>query len=559
MRIYTNSVGIHLAPPESGGNMIFRGKLKLQSHLLVAVFFSVGLISPSLQATETDTAKKLKKLETKGMRGVSSSNLASNSPDGYSFLVDSDDSLEPAPATGQSDTVELVGEDPETADQKARKKLSELVQKANTNPETSVAITNEEKKSGGFNPENGISNGSIITYHDDNMPVCIESNGGKKPDGANCKTWRDSRVSGHGQQVGDASDLEKGIYGLWEKAKDNIKDGVYRIWNVALRAGHNLLDEFGRLNEPGLAKYELNEEATQAATELGTRSAERALTIVMGDDRDNSGEEVSPPPEVLRAMAVNITRAIANHAVSQWTGIQVAKKGVEVLVNNEMNAENYKGQVESEENETHGEERLQAQAPLDIETQGTPLEMRTELAQAMKGVSTSIVNPTVQGDEVKPGDPESESVSEWAYRATREQLENPFMNADQIQRPQDIQLSQGQVTRAMDVVTEDENGGNLKVETQNLTPRDQIESYNRQLEIAARSSEEIASESSAFVNNGKKIRSYKLGPGESVLSINDLTPAQKQSLEPGSTALAENPNTKVVIPKASAQLTITKF
>lgn len=529
------------------------------SFLLFWIFTATLLVSPVV-AKEADSKPKVKNTGSRGALSKSKQNTTSASTDGYSFLVEPEKNTVPAPATGTADTVEPAGEDPEVAAKQAKKKLGELVEKANTNPETSVATTEEEQKSGSYNPQNGTSNGSIITYHDENMATCMESNGGGKPDGANCKKWRDSKVSGHGQQKGDASDLENEIYEKWESAMNNIKDGVYRIWNVALRAGERLLDDHGRLNEQGLAKYELNEEATKIASELGTKSAERALKIVMGEETSNNDNVISPPPEVLRAMAVNITRSIANHAVSQWAGIQAAKKGVEVLVNSDTNVEQYRKQVENSENDVRGEERLKAQAPLDIETQGTPLEMRTEIAAALRNVSTDVVNPTVQGDEIKPGDPETEGVHEFAYRATREQLENPFINTDQIQRPQDIQLSQSQVTRSMDVVTEgeDENSG-LKVVTENLTPRDQIESYNRQLEIAARSSEQISAESSSFVNNGQKIRSHKLKPGESILSINDLTPAQKQSLGQGSTSLTENPNTKVIVPKAASQLTITKF
>ena len=78
--------------------------------------------------------------------------------------------------------------------------------------------------------------------------------------------------------------------------------------------------------------------------------------------------------------------------------------------------------------------------------------------------------------------------------------------------------------------------------------------------MAARSMEVISAESSTFVNTADKIRSHKLGEGETLLTINDLTPAQKKNnLTTGMTSLAQNPNSKVVIPKSASQLTITNF
>ncbi|MFM8314634.1 MAG: hypothetical protein ACKOA8_10145 [Deltaproteobacteria bacterium] len=449
--------------------------------------------------------------------------------------------------------------EPEEANEKAKKELTDLVDRANKNVETSVASTPEEAKNGAFNPDDGITSLSSITYHTNNDAICLKSRGNGKPDGAVCEQWLDKEISDHGT-AGDSSPLERKFYELWEKAKDNISQGAYRIWDIALKAKENLLDSHGRLNMVGLSKFELNKEAKEVAAELGTKSAEQALRNSLGNQAPKDGEVVAPPPEALRALAVNISRGIVNHATSKWAQIQIAKEGVEILTNVERDAQKYKSEVEKGDNiRASGEERLLNQAPLDPETVGISLDERAARAQALKQTDTRLVNPSFEGDKVVSGGLNRERIDEFAYRATVEQMANPFKNTSEIERSDQIQISERQIASEIAVGSDSEEEQEQKVTLKSMTPKAQIEAYNRQLEIAARNMEAIAAESSSFVNTGSKIRANKLKEGETVLTINDLTPAQKQEINSGSTPLAQNPNTKVEIPRAASQLSITRY
>lgn len=471
-----------------------------------------------------------------------------------------EDSQVTADSTSNSgEKIEAPGEDPETGAERAKKTLTDLVDRADKNIETSVASSPEELKSGAYNPNDSISSLSSITYHTNNEAICLKSKGGGKADGAICEEWLDKEISSHGS-LSDSSPLERSFYQMWEGAKNKISESAYKIWDIALKAKETLFDLHGRLNTEGLAKFELNKEATQVAQDLGTKSAEQALRLSLGDLAPKAGEVVAPPPEMLRAISANISRAIVNHATSKWSEIQTAKKGVEVLKNAESDEKQYKAQVENGENvRAAGEERLLNQAPLDTETQGISLEERISRAEALKNVGTETANPTFEGDKLVSGDPNKERIDEWAYRATVEQMANPFISTNEIQRPQDIQLSERQIASQLAVGSESPTDQNQNVTLKALTPKQQIELYNRQLEIAARNMEAVAAESSSFVNTAEKIRSNKLKEGETILTINDLTPAQKKSLNPGKTNLSNNPNTKVEIPRTASQLTVTRY
>lgn len=520
--------------------------------LLTTSSLALGL-SEGTPAVQETVSKKLKP-------ATSQKKLVSSTPDGYSLLVNpgegKTDSNSRPPSTS-SESVELEGEDPDSAEKRAKKLMGDLVERANTNIETSVAADPKETKSGSFNADDRISSLSSITYHTNNEAICIEGENGK-PDGSRCKTWLDKDVSQHGKIAGDSSPLERQVYEMWEGAKQKVSDGIYRIWNVALREGQSLKDRFGRLNIQGLSKYELTEEASKAASDLGYKSAEQALRIVVGDELNKTDGIASPPPEVLRALAVNVTKSIANSAVTKWAAIQAAKKGIEVITNTDMDPKKYKSEVENKSNEAANREILKIQAPLDSETR-LSLEERVQRAESMKKANSGMVNPSFDGDQLVAGDPNKERYDEWAYRATLEQISKPSMTVDQVQRPKDIQLSQRQITTEVEALADEgDRDGSGKIVLKQTTPKEQLEEYNRQLEIAARSMEEISSESSTFANSGERIRSNKLGPGETILSINDLTPVQKRDLSStNTTTLVQNPSPKVEIPKTASQLTFS--
>jgi len=541
----------------SFGELNKKSSQRLTAFSLVLLSFST--LSTAAEKTNSKLGRGLAKQDLK----ISSSNKgqsaipSTSSVDGFSFLTGPDSKAMPD-ASGKSDSVEANGEDPEQAEEKAKKSLTDLVDRANKNVETSVATTPEETKGGAFNSDDKISSLSSITYHTNNDALCLKSKDSGKPDGANCQEWLDKDVSEHGKHA-DSSPLERTMYSIWEGAKQKISDAAYRIWDIALKPGQSLLDENGRLNIASLSKYELNEDARKAAVELGDKSADQALRNSLGDQAPKAGEQVSPPPEALRAIAVNITRAMANSATAKWTGIQTAKKGVEVITNVDSNVQKYQSEVQKNSNNASGEERLQAQAPLDQETQGVSLEERVAKAEALKKVQTDLANPTFEGDKVVGGDPNQERVDEWAYRATLKQLADPFSNVAETERPKDIQISDRQIASEVPVADESQDGKSSQVRMQMMTPKDQIEAYNQQLELAAKNMEVIASEESRFVNTAEKIRSNKLKSGESILTINDLTPAQKKELNPGVTNLVENPSIKVEMPRSSSQLTIQKF
>ena len=486
----------------------------------------------------------------------SSNSLPVNSTDSASFIVSSNSNSSES-SQGENSPVKVTGLEPEEAEKKAKKELTDLVQMANTNVETSVASTSDEAKNGSYNADDKISSLSSITYHTNNDALCLEGNGSGKPDGENCKTWLDRNASEHGKES-DSSPLERKIYQLWEGAKAKISETSYRIWNVAFKAGEIPLDDHGRLNLAGLRKYELNEEATKVAGELGERSADQALRNTLGPNAPKDGEEVAPPSEALRAIAVNITRAMANAATAKWAGIQTAKKGIEVITNLDVDAQKYKTEVEKKENSASGEERLLIQAELDQETI-LSLEERVARAEAIKKVDTSVINPEFEGDKLVSGDPNKEGYDEWAYRATLEQLSNPLSNAREMNHPEGIEISDRQVATALSVGSDSPEESQNPLKVKMLTTKEQIESYNRQLEIAARNMEAISAISSSFVNTGEKIRSNKLKAGETILTINDLTPFQKRELNKGVTTIEENPNPKVQIPNTASQLTFTQY
>ncbi|MSP18580.1 MAG: hypothetical protein EXR74_03300 [Bdellovibrionales bacterium] len=487
----------------------------------------------------------------------SSNSLPVNSTDSASFIVSSNSNSSDS-SQGESSPVKVTGLEPEEAEKKAKKELTDLVQIANSNVETSVASTSDEAKNGSYNADDNISSLSSITYHTNNDALCLEGYGSGKPDGANCKTWLDRNASEHGKES-DSSPLERKIYQLWEATKAKISETSYRIWNIALKKGEKVLDDHGRLNLAGLRKYELNEAATKAAGELGERSADQALRNTLGPNAPKDGEAVAPPPEALRAIAVNITRAMANAATAKWAGIQTAKKGIEVITNLEVDAKKYKTEVEKNENSASGEERLSNQAALDGETIGLSLEDRVARAEVIKKLDNAVINPEFEGDKLVSGDPNKEGYDEWAYRATIEQLSNPLSNAREMNHPEGIEISDSQVATPLSVGSDSPEESQNPLKVKMLTTKQQIESYNRQLEIAARNMEVISAISSSFVNTSEQIRANKLKAGETILTINDLTPFQKRELNKGVTTIEENPNPKVQIPTTASELTITQY
>lgn len=490
-----------------------------------------------------------------------------SSKDGISYLINpgkgSKPKKKPSDSISSTDvpnSEKVESLDNEAAEEKAKKDLVDLVERANKNPENAVATSPEENKNGSFNQDDQISSQSTITFHINNDAICMKSRGNGKPDGANCDQWFDKDVSKHGED-GDSSLLERAVYQLWQGAKDKVSEQAYRIWNVAVRAGESLLNAVdGRLNIGALTKYELNEEATQKARELGYNSAEKAVKESVGDKLLKDGDIIAPPPEMLRTLAANTSRAIVNDAINKKAAIAAAKNGVEVIVNSENDAKKYQNQVNNPNNEAVGEERMMQQAQLDPETVGISLEDRIARAEALRKAPVEMVNPVFEGDKIKPGDPSKERYDEWAYRATVEQMKNTSAMATTTSRPEDFQISERQIASQL-VAGSDSSDNNEEPKEKLLTVKDQINSYNRQLEGAARKMEMISAQSPSFVNNSGQIRSHKIAEGEmNVLEINELTPFQKRVLKKsGESVLTQQPSPKIEIPRTASELVVTTY
>ncbi|MFM8313380.1 MAG: hypothetical protein ACKOA8_03770, partial [Deltaproteobacteria bacterium] len=309
-----------------------------------------------------------------------------------------------------------------------------------------------------------------------------------------------------------------------------------------------------------LTKYELNEEATLKARELGFNSAEKAVKESLGSKLMKEGEIIAPPPEMLRTLAANTSRAIVNDAINKKAAIAAAKNGVEVIVNSDSDAKKYQNQVNNSNNEAMGEERMMQQAQLDPETVGISLEDRIAKAEALRKAPVEIINPVCEGDQIKAGDPSKERYDEWAYRATVEQMKNTSGLATTTSRPEDFQISERQIASQL-VAGSDSSDDNEEPQEKPLTVKDQINSYNRQLEGAARKMEMISAQSPSFVNNSGQIRSHKIEAGEmNILEINELTPFQKRVLKKsGESALTQQPSPKIDIPRTASELVVTTY
>jgi hypothetical protein len=379
---------------------------------------------------------------------------------------------------------------------------------------SNAKVAQTPTKGSQLNKGDGNSSNSTTTYHSYAWDYCEEWVGTDL-----CKKWLDPYISDHGFSA-DKSALEGKIAEVYSGARENKSANSWGIWDVEVKAGQEIKDEQGRLNRKALSKFEIKEDVQ---TELKKIGKEAALDNLVDSIDKDAPKDTIPNSMALRALAANYTQAYRNNLVGLLGGVRRMKEGIEVPGGeNYLDCASIMSQKQSEETD----EKLSAQAPLTDKAIDTGLEKRIQLCNQMMQTSIQMVNPVAQGDQIVSGDPNSEQIDEWRIRANLQVLDDLTTDASKIQKPSDANLNQRDLASEMVV----SNDG--KEETVYELPKEQIETYNKMLENAAKAQAAVAKVTLQHIgDSSRQIESNKINGSISAIEINGLTPAQKKDLK----------------------------
>lgn len=414
------------------------------------------------------------------------------------------------------------------SEQRGRESLGEKVSRTSQQLDLKEASNTDSYTSASaeLDPNSGNSRLSNTTYHSEVWDVCEEWVGPMF-----CDKWRDPFISAHGLEEGnDFSPLE-GLIGQEWKQRRNIDQGnQYAIWNIEREGGGNgsNRDEQGKLDRQGIVDMRLIEPVRKKVSELGSQTAVRAISLTY--DKDSGRGNVMPNMEVLRLMSGRWTKMLRNRLVSNLGEMRANDKPIEfALGEDKPDCESYLRAMQTEGEELGMEERLQSQASLDPETRNEDLRRRFRLCSQMRQASVKDVNPEVQGDSVRPGDPENERFDKWRTRVNIGAIDSAGVDPNQLPKPSRARLRRNEIAN---LIAEHEVGG-LKIRRQRMMSNaEQMRSYNRNLDSAAIGWKEVAMRSENIVDRSKQVRKEKLqiGGNMSLVRLNGLTKEMRTEL-----------------------------
>ncbi len=418
-----------------------------------------------------------------------------------------------------------MASDPVEGEKKAREALAKNLLKLSQSLDMKEGKYVESQASGkAFDPNSGNSSLSNTTIHYSVESTCQEWVGGQY-----CKKWFDPFFSPHGLG-GDFSPLEGLVAQEW-MARQTIDSGEhYRIWQIKREAGGANTDNEGKLDRSGITEWRLLPEVRQKIERIGEQTAVRQVALTYDDNAPkNQRAQTLPNMESLRMMASRWTKMFRNRLVSNLAEMRVGDKPTEFRLNEELpDCEAYVQAMQSQQEQTKSEERLEPQARLQPETLALDMQQRYRQCVALRQASIQMVNPTVADGKATPGDAESERIDMWRTRVNIAMIDGVGMDPNSIAKPSNAVLTRRDL--ASDLANWEDGGLRMKGK-KSLTNRQQLQSYNNQLELAAVGMQEVAMRSANIADNSAYIKKFKIKNGQyNAVKLNSLTPEMRGEL-----------------------------
>ena len=407
------------------------------------------------------------------------------------------------------------------ADLKLAYKLFNLSQSANMRANKYVESEGTAKS---YNSNDGNSFLSNTTYHSYVWSYCRRWQGPRR-----CSKWLPPYVSPHGEHA-DRSPLEGIAYNAWVQNQGAPRAGaggtVYGIWQFQTRGA--LLDRDGKIDEKNVRDWKIMPNVASQISRLGERTAQTEISKTLDSNTGDDVPNTMPNMEALRMMASRWTRMYFNRLASNLGEQRIADKGIEFgLGESRPSCGSYLDAMRSLQQKAPYEDRLKTQGILAIETRLKNLQTRYRLCLAMNARSLNEVNPVVQGEQIRSGSPNTELVSKWKTRVNLAMITNAGLDPNSVPHPSYYQFQKSDYATP---ITAFKYGGQ-KVGVVMMTPQDQINTYNRNLKVAAQAYDAVAARNPFFQGSGAAIMKNQIAPGSrNMIELNGFTPDMKNQL-----------------------------
>lgn len=380
--------------------------------------------------------------------------------------------------------------------------------------------------------------GSNTTYHSRVYPICL-----RWVTAVLCERWLDQYVSEHGLGQGRNTDpnlspLEGTMASMWESLKRDIdatqvqpgQTIQYGIWSVTARGDRPLLrvrDTVRRntLDTEAIVDWRLLPEVEQAASQIGTNTADRAIQNMLdGAARDG---KTMPNLELLRATAATWTQLMRNRLVANLGEGRAAQDGIEFeLSEAAATCESIlaMGQTYDRNDKAPGLIPLPLRS---LETRvNQDINVRAELCRQVREMPIYAVNPDVKGDQIAPGDPKREAYDQAVNRINIALIDFAGKDPNTMVRPEGVNFS---VEDYSVELTEYAPGGQEFYKYMR-TNAEMLESYNAQLREAAARWRAASTYAPDYIKaeTADAIEGYQIArESKNLIQINGISESQK--------------------------------
>lgn len=415
----------------------------------------------------------------------------------------------------------------------ARRTLASKLLRLGQSPDMKEASNRDSGDAGGgqnFNRNDGNSFSSDTTYHSNVWNYCMKWMGGRV-----CERWLDPYVALHGMTA-ERSPLEDVVARAWSATEKNIGKTVYKIWQV--ESNGPITDVDGKLDRSSLTRWELTPEVRQEVELVGTQTANRQMRLTYDEDAEERKGNTMPNMESLRTMASRWTKMYRNRLVANLGEIRAGQQPIEFMLGEDKyDCDQYLAELQRDPDPMDVDPRLRTQPLLDPMTRGAEIEQRYQLCVKMKQQSVYAVNPVAQGDDILPGDKESEAIDAWRIRANIATIDFAGIDPNSIPKPSNSPLTQEDITSE---VVDYEVGGK-EFQTLRMTNAQQLTSYNQALAEAAARSKAISVLSKNVPDNSEKISRWNINmQSMNLVELNGLTAEMKNELKDSEHPLAQD-------------------
>ncbi|MBI1860282.1 MAG: hypothetical protein HYR96_05120 [Deltaproteobacteria bacterium] len=341
-----------------------------------------------------------------------------------------------------------------------------------------------------------------------------------------CERWLDPYVAMHGMTA-ERSPLEAAVAQAWMANEKKVSPEQYKIWNV--KAEGSVTDVDGKLDRGGLSKWELTSDVKKQVEQVGTNTANRQMSLTYDEDAEERKGNTMPNMESLRTMASRWTKMFRNRLVTVQGETRSAQQPIQFMLGEDKaDCDAYLIDLKRDPDPMGVEERIRVQPLLDPLTRAEDLERRYNLCIQMKRQSVYAVNPTIQGDQVKPGSKEAEAIDSWRIRANIAAIDYAGIDPNSLPKPSKLALSKEDISS--DVADYEVGGKEYQINRQ--TNAEQIGTYNQAVADSAARVKALSVLSPNLPSNDKEVNQWQIKTGSmNLVELNGLTPEMKQELK----------------------------